>query len=850
MPAAARTIRITQPSVPAEEPSTIETVASLAASFDAFNEDEAVLLLDSPMKRAKGTTLLSRVQLTNVYLAVISRDIGSKSIVRDLVQHYKTDKLLCKLQQDEANQGVRGYKPLLSKKEMLQARNYRDKHAKVARPASLDPWQEKFVDEVFAGRSMLVVTAPSCGKTDTAVGLMEYMLTAPSERLFYVCTSPHLALQVYSNVLATYPERRCISIVTDVITSIAPDSNIVVGTAIELDQYLTATDDKFEVGIFDEAHTLSPAGSSTYDMHSAKALTRLLARCTRSVYALSATLNDTPDEQGVSDTQRLRDHIQRHSGVPELSMQMVVHMQRTVPKSEHVFDDATGTIQPLTVDAASPVLAPPSVTPGNVFKLLENLRDRGMLPGLVFTMGRQGADAGVKSEQECWNMFVSLVKFLDAEEQREYKRFHDIAYRLNDTITEVNEELRDLRTRFQAGSVDGSRKHGSRGANIGRAMDDAVQKRERLLENIIKLLKNEIVKTAAALSAGALATGYAITDAKATKTVRAIMNLENVEHAPDNLIMSPELRDLVALYTDYSNSFGDDGCSDEVPQVEQTRGSFFRLSTQQGNINVFRDMRKPGDNEEKWKYRKLMQSLCAAENVSERDVEGVVDLMIQGLEFGFGIILPTLPFVVQYQVMDMLKKKSLACVFASESMWMGINYSLHSVVLISPYHQPLAVYDMIQMAGRSGRRGKDKHGYVVFWGVPNSRDADVAKLRPLTFPEAGAAPCHRRLLLALDRERVTSPDYIEPPVRIVGNHLGLPNVELVAEVARAVMDAVCKEAHMAQGYALAESINAIMRHLHAAHTSHHTCKHRELMDHIRDVFVCYNRVQYRLLKLV
>ena len=162
----------------------------------------------------------------------------------------------------------------------------------------------------------------------------------------------------------------------------------------------------------------------------------------------------------------------------------------------------------------------------------------------------------------------------------------------------------------------------------------------------------------------------------------------------------------------------------EIPQVCTGVGSYFRFGTP-SEKNVFRSFINPTaadkmSKEERANYN-LIVSLSDAEGVKPEDVRQIFRLMDLALSFGIGILIPTMPFSVQYQILQMLNAKDITIVFASESMSMGVNFPAKSCVIRTISNKPANIGKVLQMQGRAGRRGvsDDKFGYSISWNIPN-----------------------------------------------------------------------------------------------------------------------------------
>lgn len=143
---------------------------------------------------------------------------------------------------------------------------------------------------------------------------------------------------------------------------------------------------------------------------------------------------------------------------------------------------------------------------------------------------------------------------------------------------------------------------------------------------------------------------------------------------------------------------------------------------------------EPEDREDE-KIQKLVQTLIDAERITRTDIEGYVDLVNRGAAFGIGIISKLYPFVIQYEMLRILKNRKLNVSFASESMAMGINYPIRSVVIRQMQMKDISVCNAMQMGGRAGRRGLDTEGNVLYWNVKNWNKIGSEHLPPMKFPK-------------------------------------------------------------------------------------------------------------------
>ena len=133
----------------------------------------------------------------------------------------------------------------------------------------------------------------------------------------------------------------------------------------------------------------------------------------------------------------------------------------------------------------------------------------------------------------------------------------------------------------------------------------------------------------------------------------------------------------------------------------------------------------------------LMCDLGNAEGTGISETKSILRLMDTALLFGFGILIPNMPFSVQYQVLKMLNKKELDIVFVSKSMSMGVNYPAKTCIIRAPSLQQINICEIIQMKGRAGRVGliTDPVAYSVTWNILHPDRTSVAYMPHIEYPE-------------------------------------------------------------------------------------------------------------------
>jgi hypothetical protein len=156
-----------------------------------------------------------------------------------------------------------------------------------------------------------------------------------------------------------------------------------------------------------------------------------------------------------------------------------------------------------------------------------------------------------------------------------------------------------------------------------------------------------------------------------------------------------------------------------VPHIVQGVSPYLRLGKTKGAQEITNIIYSKDNRKEDQKLRAQMISMYTAERCSESDVLPLFRLLAKGLRFGIGLLIESIPHVIQLKVMSLLKSKAIDTVFASQSMRMGIDYPIRSCVIRANKLRIMNAADILQMAGRAGRRRKDTCGHAIFINILN-----------------------------------------------------------------------------------------------------------------------------------
>lgn len=101
-------------------------------------------------------------------------------------------------------------------------------------------------------------------------------------------------------------------------------------------------------------------------------------------------------------------------------------------------------------------------------------------------------------------------------------------------------------------------------------------------------------------------------------------------------------------------------------------------------------------------------------------VDGVTPDLIEGLRRGFGIHHDGVHTKYRQVVETLFRTKHLRIVFSTETLAIGINMPCRTAVFLKDSTSLNPVYYR-QMSGRSGRRGFDLVGHVIFYDIPRAK---------------------------------------------------------------------------------------------------------------------------------
>lgn len=611
----------------------------------------------------------------------------------------------------------------------------------------LDDWQNALVESILTGESVIAVGPTSGGKTLTSMVALDRLFRQDKEKtLIYVAPNFYQALQAYCSMVKSFP-KQTFGLITGSINISPRDCKYWVGTPEHLWTFARAGDMKFNIGIIDEIHTISSPDTTTLEnKRKAVCLGKLIGLIKNQFVGLSATIH--PD-----DEEKLASHVEKillDSGV-KLKVEFGLggnKIKRFIPLVNEVFTGED--ILPVAEAKTNKTIR---VTPENTFNLMKMLSDKQMTPSLIFDM----------DEKASYTLFSSLVKYLSDRHQNEYVTWRNINNNFEKDITAINKEILT--------NPEGDKYERLR------------QKRNSLIVGIIAYISTQIrlaldIKEVIVVEAGneesvkiwpgstrprrkrvVIEEDETKEASKETSTnnSKSVAGLNMVEVDESLRIMAPSLTTgqpftLPSMIPqEVSDLYGElrilklelsKAELRPIPEICSGIGSYFNFGKKRKN-DVFRQLynhdKSQITKEDETTYN-MIAALSDAEGVKFDDVKQIFKLMDVALSFGIGILIPTMPFCVQFQIMKMLNEGDITIVFASESLSMGVNFPARSCVVRTLQNGTADITKVLQMGGRAGRRGvssdgkQDKEAYSITWNVSNASDIDQAQKNSSTMP--------------------------------------------------------------------------------------------------------------------
>lgn len=568
---------------------------------------------------------------------------------------------------------------LLTKNDYIQMQGSKDLLIKQREKSSLqlDEWQKEMIKYIQEGKSILVNGPTSGGKTFASMAAIDWLINDNGNiKLLYCAPLDHLCIQAWANISKSFKQK--VALVCGVFSYIPDDACIWIGTPIEINSYLRGCDQTFTIGIFDEIHSLSTSfGNGMLNIIRSEAISVLLTRIEKQIVAISATIHK-------EDIPILKRFISFQTKITPIHE--IIYTERPIPVIHEIYNPDNEKIP---------------VIPESTFQLIRSMKAQNIFPALIFD----------ESDESCYTHFSSYVDWLDMKESTEC--WSVVYTTFEPKITSLNDEMRIY-------EADSLKNDSSRKALLPR-IRGFIKRKMEIIHDIRSTLRSLIEKY--------LIGDYIIQLPISERSKFPIRDVNEVSSLSYYLFQQYMLFPQSSVTEDSTDALS------PLMYPCQGKAPFYCVGEYIPEVKLFKTMyNKEKCSGESRKLRKRMLELCRAERIREREIKPLFNLITRGLEYGIGIILPTMPFVVQYLVLQLLSERRIKVVFASHSMSMGINFPIRSVVIRSNDLIDLNVCEFMQMSGRAGRRGLDTKGYVISWNISNAMNASISNLPRIVLP--------------------------------------------------------------------------------------------------------------------
>lgn len=761
----------------------------------------------------------------------------------------------------------------------------------------LDEWQNEAIEYIRNGKSCLIKGPTSGGKTYIMMkGLDNIINMGIEQNVVYVSPTFHLAYQTYANIKVTFPQRK-IAIITIELIHIPKDANIFIGTACELLNYFTINKKKFHVGIFDEIHVatiLYCDDVSTKEKIRARAYAKLISKCDKQIIAASATIRNI-DAMRHFIVNMI--NLDKKDKIRDEDIYIVNYNKRIIPLIEYRFIN-NSELQIIKRNEDNIEIDIPNIenikgiiNAENLFKLLLIMKEKDMIPTIVFE----------SNDDNAWKTYINLIEYCTKNEEIDYKDYNEGLTVINNIITNYNTEYYKINSNILDNDIDISNKKKDITKNSNKSiLYSILSKRNNCINKILveykTILKKSIIN-------------YNINNIESLSKIINIKNdimnsiLDLLDCNKTNLYKKYPNFYIIQSHVDMFNILSQiENLNTNVPDIlmlfEYSKGSFYKFGNSK-SVELLKSIREPGSDEEKWKQRKRMILLAEAQNIKPKDIDNIIDVIINGLQFGLAIINPSLPFIIQNIILENLKNKESGIVFASESMSMGINYPLRSVIIKSMSgYERLLPGKMIQMSGRCGRRGKDNQAHVIFWGIENASESNHIYIPPIMYPEhflidniESLSGCiisnHEVIAIKLgeilltkyfdnnmidikkmndldnDKEykllhkkyhvsKINKDIYLEPIIECIGNYLNFKKTlidELIILICKIENDIIL-ESFFINSFEKSQNINLLVNLMIELYNYYASCSNIEFLNFIEDIVNIFQKCEYKLIKMI
>lgn len=564
----------------------------------------------------------------------------------------------------------------------------------------LEPWQLDVMKRIDQRKSLLIVAPTSSGKT----ACMNYIPSTVTGRSLYIVPSNELAKQVAGMYRRSL--KGGVALLTNRERFLEDNWRVLVGTPYMVENYLMEHPTTFAYAVYDEIQKLNP-DQQDY-LHEGAAYERIMRAVKCPLVALTATIENPLKFQG---------WLSRLSGQ---AVELVVHDKRPIVQQLCTYDgtlEHVSALEALTVkEFASEELLAMALTPRDLYRTYQQFKDQ--LPGEL-------------DPDECLCQRLTLTD-IESYRVKLLTALQSLARAGTLKVPPVDTNLTPLRevpsTYYQLGKT--------------------LQQKEMLP-----------------------AICFRVDDAQAYQTYEGLVTYLETEEARKYPFYKEDMHWLRSCQRAFQEKLKEiagrkvpEGITDTLAWLEDQRNHARRSALNQakaefeariaehivadsGNGSYYRRFLREvqeleslesinpfaphpefsfrefpmGESRAREIRRALIDRLRAEEGLEVDFARFSFDhIFLRGILRGVVLYTRTLPAPFQHVAQSLVAGPDAPFVVSDDSLASGVNFPIRTGVL-SGGGQELDVVKAHQMMGRSGRRGIDREGYVVFMNLDWSR---------------------------------------------------------------------------------------------------------------------------------
>lgn len=570
-------------------------------------------------------------------------------------------------------------------------RNYGTPFGQAKPGKELYEWQKEVINSITDDKSVIVRGPTNGGKTFVGMSIIGFFISRSSNIAFILPTT-YLAAQTYSNIINTFGSKCTINLLAGSLhikSSSCP--NVIVGTPESIWAWLRSHPNfTFDRMIVDEIHTISSPLSNR-----GIAIRNIISRCKRQFLGLSATIHD-------EDLEKLT-KMMRENGI---NCENRKYDQRPIPLLNQRYSD--GEIKDIKGKQDESLI--PEINPKNTLKLIQKLKFSDRLPCLIFD----------ESDSASWNQFVEFnnyLIFLDEEISPEWKILKE---EIDVAIEKYNSAHNDAYQEYV--SVYSENNHKKLNLLNGNYKFMATER--QMLLNKSFIFAQNILKKASSKILDRKFDEYRVPVDESLRKRLKSFKIESEEFVYPIVVDILKSLELLKDTKDQDHNKRIDAIEPLSPYFQGV-SPWIRFC----DIAVTNNLTEMLRSDRRTDQRLHMLKMCTAESIKESDIEDLFRILERGARYGIVSLLPSLPNVIQIEILKLFNSKAINVVFTSRDMSMGVNFPvITSIVRCTTDRKMIPVDARVQAEGRAGRKGKCNVGYSIAWNIINDHMTEFPRL--------------------------------------------------------------------------------------------------------------------------